>query len=601
MEDLSAAADATAVPQPIKHDSASLTVRPISHSQSRLWFLQKLLPDKTVYNLLLACHIIGTLDVKLFIDSWSLFMRRHEVLHSKIIDTVDGLQQVPTADVTFTLIEVETTDANFENEVVRITETARSHIFDLESGHLIRGWLIKAPKTWRFFLASHHLAWDRTSVPTIFDETSSIYRSLLKNNPGDSALAPVPYQFIDYTLWQEKWMGMQGLVEPHVEYWRSQLNGIPESVSLLPMALISQRPKTKQYDVQTVPLHIGSSLATLLKAFCKSNAVTPFMFMASAVSGLVHRFTGDNDIVIGIADGDRGHTEFDSLVGFTVNMLAIRSKMVKDMRYLDLLENYRTACLEAYEHRAIPFDYLLQRLEIPRRTSHSPVFQITVNYQMQGSFPECDYGDFKFTKYDHYNARSQSDFMLDIEETPSGALDCTFSFDTSLYDQAAVTNLANTFSVFIENIIATKGLANLDSINVVPPEDHQLMTSVLQPRFESWPSLKELDRNLFPDLFTTAVNTFPTKPAIIDDARTLTYAELGIATNRVATFLIGSGARNGDSIGICCEQGVDMVVAMYGVVRAGCAYVPIDPDFPEVGDIILHVSLIRDHGWDFAG
>ena len=376
-------------------------------------------------------------------------------------------------------------------------------------------------------------------------------------------------------------MAKPELIHPHIDYWKGQLEGIPESVSLFPMALVGKRPAMKQYNVHTVPLDLDTSLTTEIKAFCKATAVTPFMFMASALTALIYRFTGDIDIVIGIADGDRGHTDFDRLVGFTVNMLAIRSKILKNEPYTVLLENYRNVCLEAYEHRAIPFDYLLQQIEVPRRTSHSPVFQVTINYQMQGAFPECDFGEFKFTEYDHYNAKSQSDWMLDIEETLAGGLHCLFSFDTSLYDHTAVSSLANTFRVFVENILATKGHEQLDSIKIVSAEDQRFIASVLQPSFDSGPSLKDLESNLFPTLFYSAVSAYPTKPAVIDDTKILTWSELNILTSRVLRFIIEAGVQVGAGVGICCEGTVDMIIAMYGVVMAGCVYVPIDPDFPE--------------------
>lgn len=581
LEDQTRSTGAPPIPQPVQYSRDSLSVRPISRSQSRLWFLHRFLPDKTIYNLLLVCHISGMVDVKLFTETWSMFVQRHEILHSKIMNTTQGLQQLPRSNPTFPMIEIEATEETFQSQVESITEAARSLVFDLESGELVRGWLLRSPQRWRFFLASHHLAWDRTSVPTIFNEITSIYKSLTKGEPIESSLLPVTYQFIDYTLWQEDWMAKPELIQPHVEYWKAQLDGIPESVSLFPMALVNKRPAMKQYNVRSVLLDLDSSLATAIKAFCKTAAVTPFMFMTSALTALIHRFTGDVDIVIGIADGDRGHTGFDRLVGFTVNMLAIRSKISKDMLYTTLLEDYRNACLEAYEHRAVPFDYLLQQIETPRRTSHSPVFQVTVNYQMQGAFPECDFGDFKFTGYDHYNAKSQSDWMLDVEETLSGDLHCLFSFDTSLYDDTAISSLADTFKVLIENVLATEGQVNLDRINLVPAEDQQFITSVLQPSFEDGPSLKDLESDLFPTLFCRAVSAHPTKPAIIDDSRLLTWNELGIATNRVVRFLVDSGAQVGESIGICCEATIDMIIAMYGTVMAGCVYVPIDPDFPE--------------------
>ena len=551
-----------------------------------------------MHNLLLVCHISGKVNVPIFAESWSVFVRRHEILHSKIIDTQSGLQQIPSNKPHFELTLVDAIEDSLESQVASIVEKARSWVFDLESGELVRGWLLESQVGCRFFLASHHLAWDRASVPTIFDETTSIYKSLINGKPAEMGLAPTPYQFIDYTLWQNNWMARPEIVRPHIDYWKAQLADVPNAVSLLPTALSPERPTQKQFEVDRAIMILDSSITAELKGFCKTMAVTPFMFMASALTALIYRFTGDDDIVIGIADGDRGHTGFDRLVGFTVNMLAIRSKIAGESPFANLLEDYRKTCLEAYEHRALPFDHLLQNLDIPRRTSHSPLFQVSINYQMQGAFPECDFGDFKFTDYEHYNARSQSDFMLDIEETLRGELHCALNFDTNLYDKHAMSSFANSFQVYIRNVLKSKGEAQLDSISLVSAEDQLFISSRLQPDFKQAPALQDLDLDLFPVLFSKAVASHPRKAAIIDDANILTYAELDIATRRIATFLVDGGAQAGDRIGVCCEQGADMVLAMYGIVRAGCVYVPVDPDFPEerissmIEDVDMHTVLV---------
>ncbi|KAL9609780.1 MAG: hypothetical protein Q9167_005476 [Letrouitia subvulpina] len=580
IDDQSKRPDVVSLPIPIHHNPSALAIRPISHSQSRLWFLHRFLEDKTIHNLLLVCHISGQVNILRFQKAWTLFVQRHEVLHSQIIDTPSGLQQIPSDDPHFDLTVVNATEANFESSVKRVVETARSWVFNLEAGKLIRGWLLTSPVGWRFFLTSHHLAWDRASVATIFDETVAIYKSLV-NGKSIDALTEPKFQFVDYALWQNSWMNQHSLVEPHIKYWTNQLAGVPDAVSLLPTALLQERPKQKQYGVDSIMMTTGSGMITALKDFCRQMAVTPFMFMSSALAALIYRWTRDSDIVIGIADGDRGHTEFDRLVGFTVNMLAIRSKITGDAPFSKHVEDYRKTCLEAYEHRALPFDYLLQKLKIPWRTSHSPLFQISVNYQLQGTFPECDYGDFKFTNYDHYNARSQSDLMLNIEETLTGEMNCILNFDTTLYDSVTISNFANSFQQLVGNVLMSNGEVNVDDIGLVSTEDQRFISSALQPNFNDGPLLEDLDNELFPDLFNKAVANGPRKPAIIDGAKIATYAELDVATSRIASFLTQIGLQAGQRVGVCCEQGVEMVFAMYGIIRAGCAYVPIDPDFPE--------------------
>ena len=569
------------IPLPSHYEKELIATRPISHSQRRLWFLYQFIPDKTVHNLLLVCHISGILDVSIFKEVWSHLIQRHEILHSKIVNSTSGLQQIPSENPTFILTEVEASYSTPQEQIDNITKIARSFIFNPEAGELVRGWLLKSSVGWRFFLASHHLAWDRASVPTIFKETITMYNSLKSGEPVDSALPPVPYQFIDYTLWQHQILERADLIQPHIDYWRTQLAGIPEAIPLFETALTSRRPEIKQSSADSIKIRFDASMVAELKAFCKSNAITPFMFMASALSILVFRLTGENDVIIGIADADRGHTEFDSLIGFTVNMLPIRSRINKDMLCNSFLEHYRRICLEAYEHRILPWDFLLQQLSIRRRTDHNPVFQITVNYQVQGSFPEYDYGDFKFTQYDHYNATSLSDFGLDIEETTAGELDCVFDFDVSLYTRVAMLDVAKMLKTLVKNILTTKGLTTVDKIGIIPAEHQDFISNILQPKFENNLSLDTLKDNLFLDLLSSTAAAYSTKSAVVDDTRDLTYAELDLLTNQVANFLIEQGFTIGDRIGVYCEPNIEMITAIFGILKAGCVYVPIDPDFPE--------------------
>ena len=581
---------AVRMPHPKRHEDIS--VRPLSHSQRRLWFLNRFLPDKTVYNLLLVCHVEGIVDETLLAKTWSVFMQRHEVLRSRIVDTPDGLQQIPIANAEFSLTVVKTSEDHFLEAVEELTHIAKNITFDIEKGEIIRGWLLRSPAEARFFLASHHLAWDRASVPVIFSETQAIYKSLLAKNDPLATLQPVPYQFIDYTLWEETWLNEEALVKPLINYWKEMLAGIPEAVSLLPLSLTDKRPAVKQYHVGTVTHALGKPLSIAIKEFCKRKAVTPFMFMASAVTALINRLTGDEDVVIGIPDGDRGHSAFDALVGFTVNMLAIRSQFKPDMSYDSFLEEYRVACLKAYEHRVLPFDYLIQQLDVPRQTSHSPVFQVTINYQVHGSFAESNFDGFKFTKYDHYNAKTQSDFALEIEETSSGELVCSWDFDEALYDAARMSDLAATYQVFVDNIISKDGDAKLDELQLISETDLAIIASNLQPSYKSEPSLADLNNTLFPTLFARSVAQYPNKLALIDDTGSHTYTELELHTNAIANRLIQGGVKAGDSIGICCEQGRELLVGIYGILKAGCAYVPIDPDFPA--ERVL--SMIEDAG-----
>ena len=568
----------TEIPKPVRNHN--LEIRPISHSQRRLWFLQSFLGDKTAYNLLLVCHIEGTVNVPAFKEAWTTLLKRHEVLHSRIVDTKNGLQQLPISLPEFPIIEVYADENDFDATVARITQAARTYEFSFDNAELVRGWLLKSPSGWRFFLASHHIVWDRSSVPTIFAETTSAYKSLVAGQSAESALKPVEFQFIDYTLWQEACLATQSFIDPLIKYWSEKLEGKPEAVSLFPFALSDKRPAVKQLETSHVFFSLDASLGQAIKAFCAKHAVTPFMFSACSLSALVHRLTGDEDVILGIADGDRGHSAFDNMIGFAVNMLPIRTKIQSSSSFLTMLNEYGEACLGAYEHRAMPFDYLLSRLDIPRRTSHSPIFQITVNYQIHGSFPEVDYGDFKFVGYDHYNARQQMDLSLGIEETATGALECELEYDKALYDEQGMKDLAMMYETFVRSVIEHDGNVPVSDVSILSRESEEEITKLLEPEWDAR-LLAKCDASGFNVLFDRTVSAHPDKQALVDESRSLTWSEVDKATRRIATELLKSGLPKGSPIGLFSEQSAELVLGAWGIVRAGYAYIPLDPDFPD--------------------
>ncbi|KAF4460944.1 polyketide synthase [Fusarium albosuccineum] len=464
LKDEAGAAKATvSLPEPCQLPENSL--RPLSQSQRRLWLLHKFLADKTVYNLLLICHVEGTVQDNLLEQAWQTLFDRHEVLRSRIVDTPDGLQQLPVHGYKFHLDVVECSDVDYATKME----------------------LFKSPSSAALFLASHHLAWDRSSVKVVFDEVTTIYQSLADGKAPDASLEPVDFQFVDFqfvdfTHWQNQWLSMDAFKDPLITYWREQLEGIPESVSLLPLVHTDRRPIIKQHVTGTTSLTLDSALGRRIKSFCASHALTPFMLMTAAVAALVGRLTGDRDVVVGITDGDRGHSAFDRLVGFSINMLPIRCRIDPegDMSILDLLEQFRTSCLQAYEHRALPFDLLLQNLPgLPRRTAHGPVFQIMVNYQMHGSFAPVEFGnDFRFARYDHFNARNETDFTLDVEEAPDASLRCVFEFDTALYRASPMDEFARIYSTFVSQIVDCDDQLEFNAVPLVSADDEALIAAV---------------------------------------------------------------------------------------------------------------------------
>lgn len=579
------------LPDPKRHISNELIVRKLSHPQSRLWFLHNFLADKTLYNLLLICHIQGSVDVAVFQKAWDTLVLRHEALRTCIVASGSDWLQIPARHSTFAITEVHCSAAAFVTENEKLIFKARKHEFDPSKGLLVCGWLLISPRDSRFYMASHHLAWDRGSVATIFEELPRIYKNLVNGKPPHDTLEEHPTQFIDYAIWQNEILETSEIVRPHEDYWRAQLQGIPECVSILRLSRVVERPVVKQQEASSAKFSLGPANVKRLKDFCASQAVTPFMLTTFVMGSLVHQLTGDDDVVIGIADGDRGHTAFDRMVGFTVNMLPLRMKFAQDRTWFRLLEDLRNVCMQAYEHRAVPFDYLLQVLDVPRKTSHNPVFQIIVNYQSQGAFPRLDFGDFRFVDYNHYNARTQTDISLEVEESAGGSMEFLFDFDAALYGAEIAEKFAQMYAFQLEQVLddASK---SLDQLQLASPQDLQTISKLLQPSMPIGKSIERLRENLFADLFGRWVSKNPDKEALVDGKATMSYRDLDEVTKRLARSLLGSKKSAQDCIGVCCEPSIEMMVAVYGIVRARCIVVPIDPDFP----VDRIVSIAEDTG-----
>ena len=577
------------------------TVRSLAHSQERLWFLQSVLDDRTSLNLLLVWHIRGEIDTSRLASAWSCLIQRHEILHSRIEETASGLQQIPTPEAVFDLTEVVVEIHSFDAEVARITAAARSHEFNIANGNLIRGWLLRSNSHARFFLASHHLAWDRQSTPTIFKEIRAIYRALGAALDAGHGLPPPSHQFIDYAMWQRSLIRSVEFSEPHIAFWINELRNAPEAVSLLPNSKATRRPEVKQFNRGLCCKSIPSLLARRMTEFCKQHGATLFMLMAAVVDTLIFRLTGDRDIVLGVPDSDRGHPDFDELIGFAVNMLPIRVK-VEDGRanFNSFFDAFRSACLAAYEHRIVPFDVILQNVHVSHSTSHTPVFQVTVNFQSQGFFPAQDFGDFQVYRYDHYNSRPQSDFSLDIEEMDDGSLACEFSYDTAVYKESNLDMFADCYITLISSIIGSSGEDIIQDLNIVPNSHAALMKSTLEPDIDV-ASYTAFSKVSFSELLSQRVRVNPEKLALVSMNEKLTWGELNMAVSQVSHSLNAIDIPAAARVGILCSSGCSMVAAIYGILQSGYSYVPFDTELPNdriasmVDDTNLQAVIVEDH------
>lgn len=451
----------TAAAAPVHHVAPNR--RPLSQSQTRLWFLHACLADKTALNLLLVCSITGRLDVARFTAAWTALLQRHEVLRSRFVESGAGLQNIPVpARFPMAVERVARRSDDVAAASARAERAARAHVFDLARGDLVRGWLVVDAHghAVEFHLASHHLAWDRRSVPHVLAELRLIYANLLAARAPLAGLPPLRFQFVDYALWEPP------AAPVDLAYWRQQLQGVPVAISLLPFAAadIDTNTNTGTDTDTAVTATVGATAQ--LRTLCARRRATPCMVFTCALGALLAHLTGDRDLVLGLADDDRGHAAFEDLVGFAVNILPIRWRLpaaAETATFNDALAMVRAATLAAYEHRAVPLNALLAGLAVPR-ARRSPLFQVAVNF-VGAPFPSVDLGACSLGRayYRHRNARSTAllyDLSVEIEDC-GDRFECRFEYDRRLYGRAHMCALARSFARSVEAAVAADGYIGL--------------------------------------------------------------------------------------------------------------------------------------------
>lgn len=569
--------------------------RVLSHSQERLWVLHNCSSNKTLLNLLLVCRLEGHVVKERLRQAWTVFTGRHEILHSRLTQTKSGLRQIPTAHPSFRLETIAVTDAEFNDKAHIIKGNARAYEFDLEQGEFLRGWLLESPQKTLFFLASHHLAWDRQSSDITFQEVRRIYKNLTQNREPEDSLPRPPFQFIDYALWERSLVDNELFIRPHLEYWKARLEGAPQYMNLLPTAHVQQRPTFRTFEPGRTSWKLDKDTASRIRQYCKRQGSTPFMFAAATLVVLLSRLSRDSDIVIGIADNDRHHSAFDQLVGYTVDMLPIRSQVLGDETFVHFTDRFRQVCLSAYEHSILPFNVLVQHLNIPRSSSHAPLFQVVVNYQTHGTFPEYDYGDFQITDYEHYNARQQADLVLEMEEGSDGSIACALDYDLALYTGKAASKLAGQYRAAIEFILACDGKAVMSQLDSALTDGQHFIRSILEPDVDLH-QITSLQRSLLPTHLNIAAQESGDKLAVQDTTTSLNYRALRRESSKISTSISHSTLSRGSGVALFSDSNVNAVVTVHGILRAGCVFVPIDTDLPDV----RISSILADSSVDFA-
>jgi len=546
------------------------TPLPLSWAQERLWILDQLEGESSIYNVPGAFRITGDLQVSILELALAEIIRRHEVLRTRF-ESVNGTPvQVIDSLVEFQLPIEDWQDlppTQQQEELNQEIGREAQAPFDLATGPLLRVSLVRLSRTESVLLANlHHIICDGWSVGVLFQELSTLYQAYLQGEP--SPLPELPIQYADYSQWQRTWLSGEFL-ETQLGYWQRKLADAP---GLLQLPTDRPRPAVQSYrgehQVFTLPPH----LTVPLQQLSQKAGTTLFMTLLAAFSTLLYRYSSQDDILVGSPIANRDRQEVEPLMGCFVNTLVLRTQFPEGITFEQLLAQVREVTLEAYTHQNVPFEQVVDALQPERNLSHSPLFQVMFVLQNAGAL-SCELPGVSFERLSSQIATSRFDLTLSMEETDKGILGY-WEYATDLFDAATIARMAGHLQVLLEAIAANPQQKIGELPLLTEPERHQLLvewnnTATDYPRDKCIHQLFEEQAERTPDAI-----------AIVFAEEQLTYQELNQKANQLARYLQRLGVQPEALVGICIERSLELIVGILAILKAGGAYVPLDPNYP---------------------
>ena len=551
---------------------------PLSFAQQRLWFLDQLEPGSAVYNIPNGMRLAGVLDVSALEKSLQEIVNRHEALRTTV-STVDGKPvQVIAAALKLTLAVVdlsETAAAEREAQARRFAEEEGRRPFDLSRGPLFRACLLRLAHDDQILLLTlHHIVADGWSMEVLYRELSALYGAF--STGKRSPLTPLPIQYGDFAIWQKQWL--QGeMLASQLDYWRQQLAEVP----LLQFPTDRPRPALQSYRGERLSIAMSEQLTDRLKALSRKQNVTMYMTLLAAFQTLIHRYTGEDDIVVGSPIANRNRYEIETLIGFFINTLVMRCDLSGDPTFAQLLPRVREVALGAYAHQDLPFEKLVEELQPERDLSRTAFFQVFFN-MLQFDTGVLHLAGLEITLFPTGGAESKFDLtMYVIEEGPTIRL--TVDYNADLFDSSTIGAILSYFNTLLHGI-AENPNRPISSYALISNEQRGRVANRANPRApgEAFVEFTKtaIEQSICARL-EQQVRSFPTKLAVKSREHRWSYAELNRQANRLAHTLLRHCGHGGQRVTLLFDHGAPMIAAMLGVLKSANAYVPLDPSHPQ--------------------
>ncbi|WP_386752912.1 amino acid adenylation domain-containing protein [Lysobacter yangpyeongensis] len=566
------AREATGVaPKPRPKDAPPV----LSFAQRRLWFIDQMGEAGAVYNIPCALRLRGTLDVEALHAALYTVVQRHEVLRTPLV--AESGEAVPQLRDSFD-VRLDTHDLESQpdrdDELRRRIDEEAARPFDLASDLFLRAQLLRLSANEHVLLMTvHHIAADGWSMGVLLHEIAESYNA--REQGREAALAPLPLQYADYAHWQQEWLQGERL-DAQLRYWEDQLAGLPV-VHNLPLDF--PRPETQRYRGAMHWQRMPAELLAGLQQLARKHDATSFMVLHAAFAVLLSRWSGDADIVIGTPIANRRHEALAPLVGFFVNTLVLRTGLDPQASFVEALRHTRSVALDAYQHQDLPFEMLVDRLRPARSLAHSPLFQVMLAFDNNGSaIVPLEGLDVSDAAGDSHHAKF--DLTLNLRETAEG-LEACWDYNRDLFRPDTIARMGATFETLLQGIVRDPDRR----VGELP-----LMEGALADEAETACALPNVTG--VHELFEANARRVPERIAARDGSREIRYCDLDASAARIADALQAAGVGADRCVALHMERGIDMLAGMLGILKAGGAYVPLDPAHPRE----RLAAILRDSG-----
>jgi amino acid adenylation domain-containing protein len=562
----------------------------LSFAQQRLWLFDQLEPRCSGYNIPLAIRMHGRLSVSALQQSIGELIKRHEVLRTTF-STESGQPVQRTKSATSITLQQSDLSAlpeeQREAKLQQLVSEELSRPFDLAVGPLMRTILVRLnPQEHVLLMTIHHIATDGWSMGILYRELSDLYEAARKGH--SSPLPELPIQYADFAVWQREWLKGKKL-EEQVAFWKENLRNL----TTLQLPTDHPRPSVPAFNAAKHSVEFPQAITKSLQELNRNEGTTLFMTLLAAFQILLHRYTGQDDVVVGTAVANRNREEIEGLLGFFVNTLVMRADTSGDPAFRELLKRVRKSTLDAYEHQDLPFERLVEELHPTRVPGRNPLFQALFVLQ-NTPVSSIRLPELTMSLTSIKDARTTFDLEVHLHETPEG-LKCSFVYRTDLFERGTIERMATHYQRILEGVVANPD-QRLSELPLLTDGEKQQLLEEWNDTSADYPKGKCVH-----EVFEEQVELTPKAIAVAFRNERITYQELNRRANQVAHYLRKYGVGPKTLVGICIERSIEMVVGLLGILKAGAAYLPLDHAYPKerlgfmLGDSKVSVLLTEQN------